>query len=222
MKTLFIRNLSFETSEADLRKAFEVFGKISRCYIPKNRETGESRSFGFIDMDDASVEKAIAEMNGKTLGGRTIAVSESDARPGAAGGGAPGAGARPGAPGGSRMGSGPPRTGATSGPGSGRPPGSGPSTGSRPGGAPSGPMNRFAGPPRSRTAGPPRGSMTDNRNFGPNAAPAAERFKAYHDRPKDRLKPYKREHFDFRDSLTEEEEKKAKKEREDADGPEQV
>lgn len=225
MKTLFIRNLSFETSEADLRKAFESFGKIHRCSIAKNRDTGESRGFGFVDVDDDVAPKAIADMNGKMILNRTIVVQESDPRPRADG--APSSGGARSGPssggGGPRPGGGmggPRPGGAPSGP---RPMHSSPNTnsgGARPGGPP---MSRSASAPQSRTAQRPGqqprpGMGGDHKNFGPDAAPASQRFKAYSDRPKDRLKPYKREHFDFRDSLTEEEENARKKARDDEEG----
>lgn len=73
-------------------------------------------------------------------------------------------------------------------------------------------MNRSAAPPQSRYAQTVRNNNSgDQKNFGPDAAPAAQRFKAYSDRPKDRLKPYKREHFDFRDALGEDESKGPRK-----------
>jgi hypothetical protein len=56
----------------------------------------------------------------------------------------------------------------------------------------------------------------DNKHFGPDAAPAAERLKAYRDRPKDRLEPYKREHFDFREAMDEDEEELNRRRRKEA------
>jgi RNA recognition motif-containing protein len=92
MKTLFIRNLPFDASEADLRKAFEAFGPVHRCSIAKNRETGESRGFGFVDMEDEAANKAIAEMNGRMFANRTIVVQESDPKGRTAGPGGPSSG----------------------------------------------------------------------------------------------------------------------------------
>src|SRR6185436_13103221 len=76
---------------------------------------------------------------------------------------------------------------------------------------PGGPPRHAGGPPRpgggyqNRTAAPP-----SNRNFGPPASPAAERNRVYQEK-KDRLKPYKRDHFDFRSELSEEEERENKR-----------
>lgn len=231
MKTLFIRNLPFDAAEADLRKAFEPYGKVHRCSIAKNRDTGESRGFGFVDLDDDAAPKAIAEMNGRMIAGRSIVVQESDpkTRAGDAGGARPAtgpSGARPGsAPGGAGMGSSGPRPG-----GPPRSSGSGPGGPPRPhGGAPSsgGPgggmmRSRTASAPTGRPGGMnrtarPAGGGDPNKHFGPNAAPASERLKAYSNQPKDRLKPYKREHFDFRDALGDDEES-GRKGRKDDDG----
>lgn len=206
MKTLFIRNLPFDTSETELRKAFECYGKVQRCSIAKNRETGESRGFGFVDIEDGGAPKAIAEMNGKMFSNRSIVVQESEPRNRPAGAGPSGGGG-----GGGSTSSAPRAPGGGGGAGSGpRPPQSRPGgTGGppRPGGG--GPQ-RVAGTPNNRTAYPmsrtasrPGMGGDPNKHFGPDAAPAAERFKAYRERPKDRLTPYKREHFDFRESLEE-------------------
>jgi RNA recognition motif-containing protein len=215
MKTLFIRNLPFDASETDLRKAFEAFGRVHRCSIAKNRETGESRGFGFVDMDDEPATKAIGEMNGRMFASRTIVVQESDPKARAG----PGAGA----PGGARTGS-PPPGASTRGPMSG-----GPRSdtnysagGSRDGvGGPAGGVSRPAGAGSSRPGGPPRGAYSSrpagipaNRNFGPPASPASERNRQYQEK-KDRLKPYKRDHFDFRSELDEEEDKAGRRRRSD-------
>ncbi|HKD99589.1 MAG TPA: RNA-binding protein [Planctomycetota bacterium] len=174
MKTLFIRNLPFTTSEADLRKAFEAFGRVTRCSIAKNRETGQSRGFGFVDMDDEAATRAISEMNGREFERRQLIVQESDprARAGApTGGGAPGP----------RPVGGPPRPG-----------GGSPGTAPRPG-----------------TGGPA------SRNFGPPAPPGgSQRFV---EKPKDRLKPYKRDKVNFRDLLSDDEEGRVRKDRDGAD-----
>jgi len=231
MKTLFIRNLPFTTTEADLRKAFEPFGKVHRCSIAKNRDTGESRGFGFVDMEDDPASKAIADMNGRAFGNRSIIVQESDPKT-RAGGGAPGPSS--GGPSAPRSGPGGPPSG-----GAGRPMGAGPRpdgprfAGPRPpmgGGAPAGAggsSGPSGGAPRpaggdsgaARPGGPPRPGAP--RGFGANATPASERHKQYHERPKDRLKPYKRGHFDFRAELSpEEEEENRRKGLDDGGGDE--
>ncbi|MGB0034997.1 MAG: hypothetical protein WBP79_05940 [Candidatus Acidiferrales bacterium] len=86
MKNLFVGNMSFQTTETDLRALFEPFGQIGRVHIAMDRETGRARGFGFVEMpNDAEAAKAIAALDGKELGGRNIKVNE--ARPRAESGG---------------------------------------------------------------------------------------------------------------------------------------
>jgi cold-inducible RNA-binding protein len=86
MKNLFVGNMSFQTSEADLRALFEPFGQISRVHIAMDRETGRARGFAFVEMpNDAEAAKAIAGLDGKDVGGRNLKVNE--ARPKSASGG---------------------------------------------------------------------------------------------------------------------------------------
>jgi cold-inducible RNA-binding protein len=98
MKNLFVGNMSFQTTESDLRALFEPFGQLSRVHIAMDRETGRARGFAFVEMpNDAEAANAIQALDGKDLGGRNIKVNE--ARPKEAGGG----GSRgPGGPGGPR------------------------------------------------------------------------------------------------------------------------
>lgn len=78
MKNLFVGNMSFGTTEADLRALFEPFGKIIRVHIAKDRETGQARGFGFVEMaDDAEAAKAISGLDGKPIGGRNLKVNEA-------------------------------------------------------------------------------------------------------------------------------------------------
>src|SRR3984893_1480123 len=85
MKNLFVGNMSFQTTEADLRALFEPFGQITRGHIATDRETGRSRGFAFVEMpNDAEAAKAIAGLDGKDVGGRNLKVNE--ARPKEAGG----------------------------------------------------------------------------------------------------------------------------------------
>ena len=86
MKNLFVGNMSFQTTEADLRALFEPFGQITRVHIAMDRETGRARGFAFIEMpNDAEAAKAIAGLDGKEVGGRNLKVNE--ARPKSASGG---------------------------------------------------------------------------------------------------------------------------------------
>jgi len=78
MKNLFVGNMSFQTTEADLRALFEPFGQISRVHIATDRETGRARGFAFVEMpNDAEAGKAIAGLDGKEVGGRNLKVNEA-------------------------------------------------------------------------------------------------------------------------------------------------
>jgi cold-inducible RNA-binding protein len=84
MKNLFVGNMSFQTTEGDLRALFEPFGQITRVHLAMDRETGRARGFAFVEMpNDAEAAKAIAELDGKEFGGRNLKVNE--ARPKAEG-----------------------------------------------------------------------------------------------------------------------------------------
>jgi cold-inducible RNA-binding protein len=90
MKNLFVGNMSFQTTESDLRALFEPFGQITRIHIVQDRETGQPRGFAFVEIaDDAEAAKAIAALNGKEVAGRALKVNEATPRPerGGSGGG---------------------------------------------------------------------------------------------------------------------------------------
>ena len=78
MKNIFVGNLSFNTTEDELRQLFETYGQVDRVSILTDRETGRSRGFGFVEMINAEEgEKAIAGLNGSQFGGRAINVNEA-------------------------------------------------------------------------------------------------------------------------------------------------
>lgn len=78
MKSLFVGNMSFQTTEADLNALFQPFGQIGRIHIVTDRETGRARGFAFVEMpNDAEAAKAIAALDGKELGGRNLKVNEA-------------------------------------------------------------------------------------------------------------------------------------------------
>jgi len=89
MKNIFVGNMTFQTTEADLRALFEPFGQVARAHIAVDRETRRSRGFGFVEMpNDAEAAQAMQALDGKEIGGRAIKVNE--ARPREASGGSRG------------------------------------------------------------------------------------------------------------------------------------
>jgi RNA recognition motif-containing protein len=80
-RKLFVGNLSFETSDDDLKEAFSKAGACEMASVIRDRMTGRSRGFGFVEMgSDEDAQRAIAELNGKDLRGRNISVSEARER----------------------------------------------------------------------------------------------------------------------------------------------
>jgi RNA recognition motif-containing protein len=78
---IYVGNLSYGMSEAELRDAFTAFGEVSSVKILMDRETGRSRGFGFVEMPNKSeAEAAIAQLNGKELGGRALRINEARPR----------------------------------------------------------------------------------------------------------------------------------------------
>ena len=78
MKNLFIGNMSFKTTETELRSLFEPFGEISRVNVVTDRDTGQARGFGFVEMtNDGEAQKAITSLNGKEVDGRALNVNEA-------------------------------------------------------------------------------------------------------------------------------------------------
>lgn len=85
---LYVGNLSFKTSEADLRDAFGSFGTLSEVFIANDRETGRSRGFAFVTFSTAEESQLAAEqMNGVELDGRALTVNEAKPKEAMAGGG---------------------------------------------------------------------------------------------------------------------------------------
>ncbi|MDE3196777.1 MAG: RNA-binding protein [Acidobacteriota bacterium] len=91
MKNIYVGNISFQTSEQDIDAAFSAYGQVDRVQIIKDRETGQSRGFAFVEMsNNAEADKAMEALNGAELGGRTLTVNEArprEARSGGFGGG---------------------------------------------------------------------------------------------------------------------------------------
>ena len=90
---LYAGNLSRDLSESELREAFEAYGSVTSCSIIKDKFSGDSRGFGFVEMSNKSeAEKAISALNGKELKGRTLTVNEARPRSDNRGGGGFGGG----------------------------------------------------------------------------------------------------------------------------------
>ena len=78
MKSIFVGNLSASVTEAILDSLFEAYGTVERVSIVTDRDTGQAKGFGFVDMsDDGEADKAIAALNGKDVEGRTLTVTEA-------------------------------------------------------------------------------------------------------------------------------------------------
>jgi len=92
-KKLFVGGLAWATNNDGLRAAFEPFGTVTEAAVITERDTGRSRGFGFVTFEDAgAADKAIAEMNGAELDGRSLNVNEAQARQGGGGRGGRGGG----------------------------------------------------------------------------------------------------------------------------------
>ena len=88
---IYVGNLAHQTTEAELRQAFEAYGRIDSLAIIKDKFTGESRGFGFVEMPSKEeADAAIAGLNGQNLGGRNLSVNEARPREDRGGGGSRG------------------------------------------------------------------------------------------------------------------------------------
>ena len=92
---IYVGNLSFDATEADIEHAFSEFGEVSSVSIVKDRETGRSRGFGFVEMRDQQAgQQAIEALNLKQISGRAITVNEARPRQDRGGGGGRGRSSR--------------------------------------------------------------------------------------------------------------------------------
>jgi len=95
MKNIFVGNLSFRATEDSVRSLFQTHGTVDRVNIVTDRETGQPRGFGFVEMsDDHEGDKAIAALNGADLDGRALNVNEARPKAERSGGGGGGYRAR--------------------------------------------------------------------------------------------------------------------------------
>jgi cold-inducible RNA-binding protein len=88
LKRIYVGNLSYQTTEEALESAFAAFGTVGNVSIVRDRETGQSRGFGFVEMDDdTQATAAIDGLNGTQVDGRRLTVNEARLRAGGGGGG---------------------------------------------------------------------------------------------------------------------------------------
>jgi RNA recognition motif-containing protein len=76
-KKLYVGNLSFQTTEEELNGLFSQFGAVESVTIITDRDTGRSKGFGFVVMEEGDADKAIEQLNGSQLGGRNLTVNEA-------------------------------------------------------------------------------------------------------------------------------------------------
>src|SRR5215203_3501244 len=105
MTKIYVGNLPFTATEADVKELFAQHGNVDSVALPTDRETGRPRGFGFVEMPQADAQRAMQALNGFNMGGRPLRVNEAQDRPrsgGGGGGGGPrgGGGGRPGGGGG--------------------------------------------------------------------------------------------------------------------------
>lgn len=78
MTNIYVGNLPYDTTQADLEKTFGAYGTVTRATIIIDRETGKARGFGFVEMEgDGEADAAIEALNGTQLGGRTLVVNKA-------------------------------------------------------------------------------------------------------------------------------------------------
>jgi cold-inducible RNA-binding protein len=88
MKNIFVGNLSFSATEGGVRALFEAYGTVDRVSIVTDRDSGQARGFGFVEMsNNAEADRAISELNGRDLDGRALNVNEARPKAERSGGG---------------------------------------------------------------------------------------------------------------------------------------
>ncbi len=97
---IYVGNLPYGVSEGDLRSLFEQFGAVTSATIIKDKFTGDSKGFGFVEMSDADAQAAIDNLNGTEFKGRSLTVNQARPKADGPGGGGP----RRGGPGGGQGG----------------------------------------------------------------------------------------------------------------------
>ncbi len=80
MKKIYVGNLPWSVGDVELEELFAPLGTIHSAKVITDRDTGRSRGFGFVEMDDEAGDKAIAELNGKDIEGRQLRINEANER----------------------------------------------------------------------------------------------------------------------------------------------
>ena len=78
---LYVGNLPWSTTDSDLSEMFAEFGAVTSASVITDRETGRSRGFAFVEMDNDSGKRAMEELNGREVGGRALKVNEANEKP---------------------------------------------------------------------------------------------------------------------------------------------
>lgn len=82
MKNIFVGNLSYSATETSIRSLFEAYGTVDRVNLITDRDTGQAKGFGFVEMtSNSDADRAIAELNGREVDGRALNVNEARPKP---------------------------------------------------------------------------------------------------------------------------------------------
>jgi cold-inducible RNA-binding protein len=93
-KRIYVGNLSFQTTDADISNLFEQTGQVESVNLITDRDTGRSKGFAFVEMSNEDADKAIAQFNETELNGRTLTVNEARPREERSSGGSRGSNGR--------------------------------------------------------------------------------------------------------------------------------
>jgi RNA recognition motif-containing protein len=87
MAKIYVGNLPFTATDAEIRTLFAAHGTVESVTLPVDRDTGRPRGFGFVEMNQSDASRAIQNLNGTDMGGRPLKVNEAQDRPRTGGGG---------------------------------------------------------------------------------------------------------------------------------------
>ena len=87
MAKIYVGNLPFTATDAEIRTLFAAHGTVESVSLPVDRETGRPRGFGFVEMSQSDASRAIQNLNGTDMGGRSLKVNEAQDKPRSGGGG---------------------------------------------------------------------------------------------------------------------------------------